>query len=200
MTPLPKAPDSGAVLLKSSTLKLILDAIQARTPIGGAGFEVQELRQGWFPRLAGADAASTCVLQATVSVVAGDRIFTFLNGGLIGGVLPSNLVDTDGTLYSVNLGSGDLDWIIATVTTASGQITGVTLGADIVPPDPIPTTEGTPPTSFAIPLYAVTATGVIRLFGCANIGLSAKLSYSYEKDTVDCGTWPLNLVWTWEVT
>ena len=142
----------------------------------------------------------TCPLSGLIE----DGKFAFTRAGTIGGIIPSNLITgVGGALLKLTLGSG-WNYIHANVQSLNGLVQSVTIATQTTPLDPIGETEGLPPTSFKLPLYAVYNEGetnrAIRMFGCGNISISALKVLSYAKDEISCGEYPLIDVWTWQTT
>lgn len=191
--------EDGA-LVKGRTLKAVIRAMMRNVPIPGKGVLVREEPDGLvFDVGASGAAAEVCTFQASLAVDEfGARTFSFISGGLIGGILPSNLFVSD-ELWSDSLGTGTADWIVANVTTSNGVVTAVTLSSEASAPAAIGAEEGGPPSAFVLPLWFVGEASITRLIGCGNITLTAKQLFAYEKPDWSCGEWPLNQVWGWEV-
>jgi hypothetical protein len=138
----------------------------------------------------------TCPLSGVVS----DNKFIFTRGGTIGGIIPSNMI-SNGKLLTLNLSAG-WNYVYAGVQSFSGLVQSVTIAIQSAPVEPIGQTEGIPPTSFKIPLYAVLRDNqqAVRMFGCGNINISALKVLSYAKSQISCGEYPLIDVWTWQTT
>lgn len=187
-------------LVKGATVKTLIRAMVRATPQPGAGMALREDAEGLnFDVISSGGAAAVCTFDALVEPTEAGWTFRLTSGGLIGGVMPVNLFDVSDVLWSEDLVSGSY-WIVATVAATDGQITSVTLSAESTAPDAIAATEGAPPTVVAVPLWFVADGVATRLIGCGNVGLNPKLLYSYEKAEVACGEWPLNHVWSWEVS
>jgi hypothetical protein len=108
---------------------------------------------------------------------------------------------SNGKLLTLNLSAG-WNYVYAGVQSFSGLVQSVTIAIQSAPVEPIGQTEGIPPTSFKIPLYAVLRDNqqAVRMFGCGNINISALKVLSYAKSQISCGEYPLIDVWTWQTT
>jgi len=117
-------------------------------------------------------------------------------------LIPSNMFQGQ-SLLTLNL-SPCLNYIFANVFTLAGLIQSVTIQIQGAPVEPIGETEGIPPTSFKIPLYAVFLDSgggrAVRFFGCGNLSIQAVKVVSYTKPSLSCGEYPFIDIWTWTST
>ena len=137
-----------------------------------------------------------------LSVTATATSVSFTRTGTIGGLIPSNLVSGN-QLLTLSLNNG-WNYVYAQVQSMAGMVQSVTLAKQSTPVEPIGQTQGLPPTSFKIALYAIHvnagASRVFRFWGCGNISVSAMKTVSYTKSSLSCGEYPFIDVWTWTTT
>jgi hypothetical protein len=145
-----------------------------------------------------ASGGQSCPMSGSVS---GNQ-FVFSRPGTIGGLIPSNMFQGQ-SLLTLTLSPG-WNYIFANVLTLTGLIQSVTIQIQGAPVEPIGETEGIPPTSFKIPLYAVFLDSgggrAVRFFGCGNLGVQSVKRASYTKSSLSCGEYPFIDVYTWSVT
>jgi len=186
-------------LVKGRHLKAALRAIARMAPKQGDNISLAE-----FPDGTVISSTATATELCPLTGVASGLTFRITTGGFIGGLIPENLFDGDGNLASFTIPSTGWNWFYAQVTASNGRLTNIDLDLTATQPPAITPTEGAPPTSFTVPLYAiyVTAEGVstaYRLWGCGNLNLRPRRIYFRVDAAAGC-TYPLIHTWTWEVT
>lgn len=186
-------------IVKGRTLKAALKALQRAFPIQGENIRLREYPDGTVIAALPSATADTCPLEGLAN---GDR-FELTTGGLIGGLIAENLFDAGGNLPSYTPLATGWNWLVAYCTSSNGRMTNVELDLTTTQPPAITPTEGAPPTSFTIPLYAIYYDGSTstahRLWGCGNVNLRPRRIYFRVDATAGC-TYPLIHTWTWEVT
>ena len=186
-------------IVKGRTLKAALKALQRAFPIQGENIRLREYPDGTVIAALPGGTADTCPLQGLAN---GDR-FELITGGLIGGLIAENLFGAAGELPSYTPLATGFNWIVAYCTSSNGRMTNVEIDLTTTQPPVITPTEGAPPTSFTIPLYAIyydgTTSTAYRLWGCGNLNLRPRRIYFRVDATAGCA-YPLIHTWTWEVT
>lgn len=186
-------------VVKGRTLKAALKALQRAFPIQGENIRLREYPDGTVIAALPGATEDTCPLEG---VAAGDT-FRLTTGGLIGGLIAENLFDGAGNLPSFTSLATGWSWFVGLCTSSNGRMTNVEFDLTTVQPPVITPTEGAPPTSFTIPLYAIyydgTTSTAYRLWGCGNVNLRPRRIYFRVDATAGCA-YPLIHTWTWEVT
>jgi hypothetical protein len=199
---------NDSALIRGRTLKAIIRVIQRGLVIPGDNLEYREMPDGVLinAKPGGSTSVTPCVFDV---VLKPSFILQMATGGLVGGIVPSNLFNSYvvpdpayGALSNFGLTDG-WNWLTASVTSSNGRITEVELAILTSAPAPIGATEGAPPTSFLIPLAAIFANDdgpsfVYRLRGCGNVVCRPRRIYSRTDPAAGC-SYPLIHTWTWEV-
>ena len=184
-------------LVKGRHLKAALRAIARMAPIQGDNISLREFSDGTI-----ISSTATAKVECPLNGDATGSRFELTTGGLIGGLIAENLFDAGGLLPVYFLSTG-WNWLVAYCTSSNGRMTNVELDHITTQPPAITPTEGAPPTSFTIPLYAVYYSGnsstAYRLWGCGNVNLRPRRIYFRVDATAGCA-YPLIHTWTWEVT
>jgi hypothetical protein len=186
-------------LVKGRHLKAALRAIARMAPKQGDNISLAE-----FPDGTVISSTATAEVECPLTGIVSGTSFRVTTGGLIGGLIAENLFDASGILPNYPLATG-WNWLVAYCTSSNGRMTNVEIDLTSTQPPAITPTEGAPPTSFTVPLYAiyVNATSgsstAYRLWGCGNVNLRPRRIYFRVDAGAGC-TYPLIHTWTWEVT
>jgi hypothetical protein len=103
---------------------------------------------------------------SVVTSSSGGMQVKLLTGGLINSFLPSNLINSDGSLVSFNIGANSR-WFLCIDGTldSSGKVNNATLSMKSTRPPPIGVTKFMPPTSFSFLIYTGVGSAYVRTIG-----------------------------------
>jgi hypothetical protein len=98
--------------------------------------------------------------------------------------------------FTLSMGVGAYHFVVLTITTASGQVTGLTLSIDATAPETDTIAKGTPPVSHKIVLGAIGSTEA-KMIEDTNLAMVAAVVFLESKDAPAVGAEPYDRWWRW---
>ena len=117
-----------------------------------------------------------------------------VNIGTVNGILASNWNETFDTPTA-----GNVEFLVMTLTAASGEITGALLSLDVSAPTTENITADTPPTSHAFVIAAIGYRSHSPVW-TTNLNATAVEAYRATKTGTPVGDEPFTRYWRWEVS
>ncbi len=117
------------------------------------------------------------------------------NLGTVNNVPPTNWNDA----HTLAMGDGEFHFVVVTVTTGSGAVSGLTLSVDEEPPETDTVARDVPPTTHKIILGAV-GKSTARMIETTNLNLFGQLVFVESKPAPAVGAEPYSRWWRWAHT
>lgn len=142
----------------------------------------------------GSGGGSTPVYPFDVSLTGSGTLTAAVQPGTINGLIPSNFLST----FSISaLATG---YLVLSVTTSGGQVTGAVLSLPSSPPVGVPVNMGQPPTTFDYLLGAVVNGVWFRVIGPGSLAAASVEAFRVTKTAPAPGTLPYDIYYTWNIT
>lgn len=198
------APVKKGVPILANDWNTILALFQCLDISGGPGIQVSKTTRGItisftgsIPKFqGGGGGGSVAVRPFDVSFSPNDD--THFNASIQPGTINGLIATGYGTDVSV-LSSGTLYYLVITVTSTDGHVTGAALTFETTAPGAIPIQEGLPPTSFAYALGMVQDSIWYRTIGAGSLTAVGQEMFRTSKTSPDPGTLPYDIHYTWVV-
>jgi hypothetical protein len=98
--------------------------------------------------------------------------------------------------FTLGMGADVYHFVVLTITTASGQVTGLTLSIDSTPPETDNIAKGTPPVTHKIVLGAIGRTEA-KMIETTNLNAVASVVFLESKAAPAVGAEPYDRWWRW---
>ena len=98
--------------------------------------------------------------------------------------------------HTLSMGEGSYHFVVLTITTASGQVTGLSISIDSTAPETDTIAKGTPPVSHKIVLGAVGRTEA-KMIETTNLNLVGTVVFLESKSAPAVGAEPYDRWWRW---
>lgn len=149
---------------------------------------------GTTPPSGGGTPGPAATYPFDVTLTGSGTLTASVKAGTINGLIPSNFLST------FSIGALATGYLVLSVTTSGGQVTGALLSLPSTPPVGIPVNMGQPPTTFDYLLGAVVNGVWFRVIGLGSLAAASVEAFRVSKVAPAPGTLPYDIYYTWNIT